>query len=147
MNCNLWMVGYIAFSVTQPCLMFVLGQEDHFLPKASTAWCTSTCPPMNLANGYDSAPWRSRSLLRSYCFIGWTLGTCFLEGTGILLGMKPIVLTWAKRPLVFLLYFTQRIWIYLQIDWSPRWNTRQCIDAACKRFGHPFFFEVVFSWN
>lgn len=37
MNCNLWMVGYIAFSVTQPCLMFVLGQEDHFLPKASTA--------------------------------------------------------------------------------------------------------------
>lgn len=53
--------------------------------------------------------------------------------------------------LFFSCTFSQRVWNYLQVDWSPNQNmtTYQMAVAARQDFGKPFFTEVVFTaaWN
>lgn len=47
--------------------------------------------------------------------------------------------------LFFSCNFSIRVWNYLQIDWSHQGDLVDCILHAKLSFGHPFFFEVLFS--
>ena len=54
-----------------------------------------------------------------------------------------------KFHLFFQCVFSQRIWIYLQIDWGQDTDLRSAISAAKLDFHKPFFTEVVIlaCWN
>ena len=40
---------------------------------------------------------------------------------------------------------SQRIWSYLQIEWSGNDDLQSIVTAARRSFGHPFFMEVVIT--
>jgi hypothetical protein len=48
-----------------------------------------------------------------------------------------------------LINFSQRVWNYLQIDWSQAQDIQAAAFAARKDFAKPFFMEVVIIalWN
>jgi hypothetical protein len=54
-----------------------------------------------------------------------------------------------RLHLFFNCNFSQRVWIYLQIDWSQAQDIQAAAFAARKDFGKPFFMEVVIIalWN
>jgi hypothetical protein len=54
-----------------------------------------------------------------------------------------------RLHLFFNCNFSQRVWNYLQIDWSQAQDIQAAAFAARKDFGKPFFMEVVIIalWN
>ena len=54
-----------------------------------------------------------------------------------------------RDHLFFTCQFSTRVWNYLNIQWLAGLTTAQCLFAARKSFGKPFFREVVYlaAWN
>ena len=54
-----------------------------------------------------------------------------------------------RNHLFFTCQFSSRVWNYLQIQWLAGLSPSECLIAARKSFGQPFFKEVVYpaAWN
>ena len=54
-----------------------------------------------------------------------------------------------RMHLFFTCQFSTRVWNYLQIQWLAGLSPSECLIAARKSFGQPFFKEVVYlaAWN
>lgn len=65
-----------------------------------------------------------------------------LEGTDHCV-LCPTQTTETWMHLFFHCNFSVRVWTYLQIEWEPGDSFHQVFDAARRKFGKPFFAEVV----